>query len=350
MFEGKYTLWGGEHSLFTRKLQAMLNYLAVDYDFKLKTEEAGGAVEARLGTHFIPGLETPEGWFIHDTTPVGLLLSGKYPDRTVIPSSPVQRIAAHLLEDWADEWFGRYAISSRWCYPENVQHVAKGFYANRIGKFMDQGLTGEEEAEAAKMIEMVRDNFGLNACANRGCGPDQAYSVRRDFESLMKLADKHYSKHRFLLGDRASLGDFTFAGLFKAHVEADPTPRSWIDSCAPKMIDYMSRVFESSFHDGQYFAEDRLPETVLPFFEHMRETYHQFLLVSREALAAGDKWCEIDLGEGPVKMRSLKYSEVSRCHIKNEIESLDESDRAEVDLVLGSMGVLDAYLMPAISF
>lgn len=139
MFDGGYRLWGGEHSLFTRKLQAMLNYLAVDYEFRLKSAEAAPAVEARLGTHFIPGLETPEGWFIHDTTPIGLMLHGKYPDRPILPSSPVQRIAAHLLEDWADEWFGRYAISSRWCYPHNVEHVARGFYANRIGKFMDEG-------------------------------------------------------------------------------------------------------------------------------------------------------------------------------------------------------------------
>ena len=28
MFDGKYTLWGGGHSLFARKLEATLNYLA----------------------------------------------------------------------------------------------------------------------------------------------------------------------------------------------------------------------------------------------------------------------------------------------------------------------------------
>ena len=38
MFSGHYVLWGGEHSLFTRKLEAMLNYLDVDYEFCLKTE------------------------------------------------------------------------------------------------------------------------------------------------------------------------------------------------------------------------------------------------------------------------------------------------------------------------
>ena len=102
MFDGQYVLWGGEHSLFTRKLQAMLNYLGVSYTFKLKAETSQSRVEARLGTHFIPGLETPEGLFIHDTTPIGLMLNSKYPHRPLLPKTPVQRIAAHLLEDWAD--------------------------------------------------------------------------------------------------------------------------------------------------------------------------------------------------------------------------------------------------------
>ena len=48
MFEGRYSLWGGEHSLFTRKLQAMLNYLDVDYEFCLKTEHARADVEGCL--------------------------------------------------------------------------------------------------------------------------------------------------------------------------------------------------------------------------------------------------------------------------------------------------------------
>ena len=84
MFDGKYVLWGGEHSYFTRKLQAMLNYLTLDYEFKLKSAETGSVVEARLGTHFIPGLETPEGWgntkdSPPDWTPVAILLSPQRP-------------------------------------------------------------------------------------------------------------------------------------------------------------------------------------------------------------------------------------------------------------------------------
>ena len=111
------------------------------------------------------------------------------------------------------------------------------------------------------------------------------------------------------------------------------------------MLEHMERVFNSTTDDSYYLPDDQLPETLTPFFDHMRETYHQFLRVSRDSLAAGEKWCEVDLGEGPVKMGSLKYSEVSRCHIKKEIESFSAVDRAAVDNVLGPLGVLDAYLL-----
>ena len=47
-------------------------------------------------------------------------------------------------------------------------------------------------------------------------------------------------------------------------------------------------------------------------------------------------------------MRSLKYSEVSRCHIRNEIAGLSPADRADVDRVFGPLGVLDAYLLPPV--
>ena len=111
----------------------------------------------------------------------------------------------------------------------------------------------------------------------------------------------------------------------------------------------MNRVFGSRTDNGDYYPDDQLPETLKPLFEHMRETYHKFLVVSRQALSEGEKWCEVDLGKGPVKMRSLKYSEISRSHIKKEIESLSSEQRVKVDTVLGSMGVLEAYLLPELS-
>jgi glutathione S-transferase len=350
VFDGKYILWGSEFSLFTRKLQAQLSYQRLDYEFKLKSQDEASAIEARLGTHFIPGLKTPEGWFLHDTTPIGLMLNAKYPDRSVVPLTPVQRIASHLLEDWADEWFGRYAIHTRWCYPDNVNAIAPHFFANMSGRFMTEQLSHEEQTKALKFIPQVRDGFGLRACENRGCGPDQADAIRRDFDQLMRHADTHFESHPFLLGERASLGDFTFAGLFKAHFEADPEPISWLDDCAPILTGKMAQIFTARCNDNHWMDDDMLPATLTPFFEHMLNGHHQFLLASRKALAAGEKWCEVELGDGPVRMRALKYCEVSRCHIRAEIMKLTPPERKAVDAVLGPLGVLEAYLHGPITF
>jgi glutathione S-transferase len=348
VFDGKYILWGAEHSMFTRKLQALLNYQRLDYEFKLKSQEAGPGVEARLGTHFIPGLQTPEGWFIHDTTPIGLMLNAKYPNRAIVPTSPVQRIASHLLEDWADEWFGRYAIHTRWCYPDNVEAVAPHFFANFSGKYWADELSEDEISKALELIPMIRDGFGLRACENRGCGPDQADAIRRDFDQLMRHADTHFKSHPFLLGNRASLADFSFAGLFKAHFEIDPEPSRWLSDCAPDLRENMAKLFSAQCDGGEWLDNDTLPDTLTPFFEHMLNGHHQYLRASRDALAAGEKWCEVDCGDGPVRMRSLKYSEVSRCHIRAEIAGLSGPEREAVNKSLGPMGVLDAYLLPPI--
>ena len=74
-----------------------------------------------------------------------------------MPSSPVQRIAAHLLEDWAD---GGPAVRNQQSLvlSHNIDHVAIGL-CHAIGKFMAEGLTEDEQAEAAEEIRFVRDNW-----------------------------------------------------------------------------------------------------------------------------------------------------------------------------------------------
>ena len=80
-------------------------------------------------------------------------------------------------------------------------------------------------------------------------GLDQANAVRADFEGLMKVAATHYGQHGFLLGERACLGDFTFAGPLKLMLRQIQNP-GWIDQCAPEMLGYMNRVFESRTDDA----------------------------------------------------------------------------------------------------
>ena len=97
----------------------------------------------------------------------------------------------------------------------------------------------------------------------------------------------HYDQRPVLLGDRVRFGGLTFAGLFKAHIGADPKPHRWVEGSEPRMVEH-------------------------------------------------------------IEVRSLKYSVKSRCHIKSEIVSLSAQDRAAADAQFGPLGVLDAYLLPGL--
>ena len=60
---GKYTIYGGELSYFTRKLEAAMLFYGADFEIKPKRDPS---IEMRSGTHQVPVLHTPENWMIAD--------------------------------------------------------------------------------------------------------------------------------------------------------------------------------------------------------------------------------------------------------------------------------------------
>ena len=68
-----YTLYGGELSLFTRKLEAALKFYGAPFEFRNKADSDPAMLETRSGTHQVPVLQTPENWMLADTTPIMIL-------------------------------------------------------------------------------------------------------------------------------------------------------------------------------------------------------------------------------------------------------------------------------------
>jgi len=120
-FDGPFLIYGAERSYFTRKVEAIFRGMGIPHEFRLKTLANTAWLEARAGTHLIPVVLTPEDWMLWDSTPIAFLLQQRYPDRAIIPTTPLQRMACLLIEDWVDEWLPRAAVHSRWCYPTNAE-------------------------------------------------------------------------------------------------------------------------------------------------------------------------------------------------------------------------------------
>ncbi|MBV1881386.1 MAG: hypothetical protein KUG82_07115 [Pseudomonadales bacterium] len=340
MYKGTYTLIGLELSMFTRKLEAQLRYQKIPYQWQFKTMDKSQNIEQRSGTRFIPLLETPDGWIINDTISIGPMLSDRFPENTVIPSSPNQRALCFIIEDYYNHWMPRHALHSRWCYEDNVLDAGINFGANMVlGKSIDEARTPEENNKAEKMGAFMRDSFGLAACETQGAGPDKKEALQADYQEIMSLLSDHFKHHGFLLGGRACLADFALVGPAVGHFLQDPEPRSWLGEHEQMLKDYVARVWNGSKPDQTYLANDEIPSTLWPILEHAKKNYHAFALASIEAAAEGKKFFDLDLGHGQCKARSMKRLDKSRLHVQNEIENSQLKDND-----LKNSGILDFYL------
>jgi glutathione S-transferase len=341
MYRGKYTLIGAELSMFTRKLEAQLRYQKIPHEWKYKSMADASELEKRAGTRFIPLLETPDGWILNDTIAIGPMLSERFREAPVVPSSPIQRATCFILEDCFNHWFPRHALHSRWVNLDNAIEAGKCFGANMLlSKSIDDELTDEEKAQVAGMGKVMRDSFGLGACNVQGAGADKAEEVRNDFDAMMGLFKQHFDSNDFLLGDRACIADFAIVGPAKAHFLQDPLPLEWL---AAKGNEEMLRAYvERVFHDDEagkaYLPGDQIPDTLTPILGHAKANYQPFAKASIQAAMRGEKNFNLDLGHGEFTARSMKRLDKARLHVRDEIQGL-----ATGGSVLEELGVLALY-------
>lgn len=340
MYRGKYTLIGQELSMFTRKLEAQLRYQGIPYEWQIKTQDNSAAIEARVSTRFIPLLQTPDGWYLSDTIALGPFLHQRFDDVPVLPETPAQRGACFVLEDFFNHWLPRHALHSRWCYPDNVAWIGKKFGMNiLLGKSIYESLDETEQAQVANFGQHMLDAFGAAACEIQGAGPEKKKHIQSDFAKIVEILVEHFRHHDFLLGGRASLADFALVGPVKAHFQLDPEPRSWLAGNLSIIEKYVERVWRGGHVDQNWCAHDAIPDTIVSLFEHAVQTYQRFASSSLEAAATGEKFFELDLGDGPFTARSMKRLEKARMHVQDELLSCGAKNSC-----LGSYGVMDFYL------
>ena len=320
MYRGTYTLIGQELSMFTRKLEAQLRYQTIPYNWKIRTNENTEVISARAGTRFIPALATPDGWVINDTISIGPLLNDRFYQSPVIPYGPVQRGACFILEDFFNHWLTRHALHSRWCYPDNIVISGQRFGVNLLlGKSIEDDLTDKEQVIIKDYGQTMLNAFGAAACEIQGAGPDQSDAIKADFARLLELLVNHFKQHNFLLGNRACLADFALVGPFKAHFLMDPEPRGWLGEHLQLFEDYVARVWSGARSDTRWLDNDQLPKSLSPIFDYIIKNYHAFAGASIAAAGRGEKFFELDLGDGPFVARSMKRLEKARTHVQDEL-------------------------------
>jgi glutathione S-transferase len=346
MYRGDYGLVGSEMSMFSRKLEAQLRFQNIPWYWYFKTQERSAEIEARVGTHFIPALITPEKWMIHDTIALGPLLNDRFHLTPVIPQTPLQRACCFILEDVFNHWLGRVCVHTRWCYPDNVAWVGPRFGANRVlNRSIDSPFTKKELADLAPIGEMMYQDFGKNVCEYNGVGPNQEDAVHADYTNMLKALDTHFRDNDFLLGPRPCLADFALGGACKAHFVTDPLPEKWLGEYRDMLMNYTDRLFgDHSFSDHTWMANDKVPDSLNSVLDYAQSTYFKFARANITAGLAGEKYYEYDYGFGPTRARTQKRLNMARLHVQNELLQVGAPDQTGIRSLFAETGILEHYL------
>jgi glutathione S-transferase len=316
----KYTIYGGELSYFTRKLEAAMIFYGADFDLKPKPPEA----EARSGTHQVPVLHTPENWMIADTTPLMHLLDARFPQRRMFPGGPLG-VLVQVIEEYFDEWIARTMVHYRWHYEESAV-------------FASERMAGGN-AEAAARVR----SWGPRACRATGTDSElQQRACEEEYRRMLDALEAQLGQTKYALGDRPCAVDCILLGGLRAHTNMDPTPK--------KMVAGYSRVLawaedEADNWDGS--GELAVFPESTPFAQfvlgEMTSTYLPFVMGATEAVAAGAKAFHVETYGEDVSYLTREYPVRSREMIREEIAGLNNSDRDAIVSWLNEVGLSECF-------
>lgn len=294
MVASPYQLIAAEVSLYSGKARAFLRHKQVAFEEVFASRDViMNVVRPKTGLAMIPVLLMPDGTAVQDTTAIIDAIEARHPQRSVYPESPVLRLASLLLELYGDEWLVMPAMHYRWHYRrKNLKFILSEFgeiVAPRLPKLL-RPLAGVP----------VAAYFGGNYGRALGINRTNRAAIERSYEALLRDLDVHFNEHRYLLGDRPSVGDFGFMGPLYAHLYRDPAPGALMRRIAPNVAAWVERMNNPPDGLGVFDVNDEVPVTLDPVFARL---FAEHWPVVTDTVSAVDRWVR----EHPDKRRVSRF-------------------------------------------
>ncbi|NNU14977.1 glutathione S-transferase [Parvularcula sp. ZS-1/3] len=339
-------LYAAPLSLFSGKARAYLRWRGVAFEERLATKEVyKEIIVPRLGYAMIPVIETPEGETIQDTTEIIDHFEALAAGPSVFPEGPRQRLAAHLLELYGDEWLLLPAMHYRWRH-------------NRDFAYREFGSTAAPDASPEEQVEIGKKAATRfeGVVPMLGATPEMAPAIEASYEALLGELEAHFSVNDYCLGGRPSVGDYGLIGPLYAHLYRDPASGEIMKRLAPSVAAWVERMHEPPQPEsGDFLAGDEVPETLLPVLRRMMTEQGPCLRELCGAVAAfkgGSPDADIPraLGMQPFTLDApgVKEATGKRLIFPNGqwllqratdwLGSLDGSERASADVFLKQIG------------
>ncbi len=277
-----YRLYGAEFSLYSGKARSYLRKKGIPFE---KITSTVGVYKKfiipRTGVRYIPVVQTPEDQVYQDTTVIIDELEQRFPDHSVYPSTPKQRLTSLLLEVYADEWLVIPAMHYRWNYPA----TNADFIYQEFGSMAMPNMPGFIQRYLGKKVGAKFKGF----VPKLGIVEHNIPAIEKSYVALLEDLQAHFEEHDFLLGSRPSIGDFGLIGPLYAHLYRDPAPGKLMRTKAPAVCAWVGRMNSDRAYlkEGEWLANDEVPDTLLPILKRMADEHLPVLLDTDKQL---DEW------------------------------------------------------------
>ena len=275
---GRYTFYAWPLSYYSGKLRAYLNYKRIPYVEKPPRLWTFPKLKEKAGAGAIPVIVTPEGEWLQDTADIIDRLEQRFPKSPVVPSMPRQRIAAHLLEAWGDEFWVPSAMHYRWSFPENFSQLFQREAGDFLIPFAPRFVKDRLAQKPASLMRSFVPGLGVV--------PQQIELIERWTESMLDALDAHFATLPYLLGTRPSIGDLGLIGPLFAHLGRDPYPRRVLIEPRPHLKAWIARMQSPEQPlGGDFLADDEVPRTLQPIFQSIFTEFWPFLARTQDEVA-----------------------------------------------------------------
>ncbi len=280
--DGTFTLYGTEVSLYSGKTRAYLRWKGIPFVEQLSTLAVyRQIIVPNIGRRVIPVVRTPEGDYLQDTTAIIDALEARFPEPSVYPTRPAQRLVSLLLELYGDEWLVMPAMHYRW--QRKRQNLR--FILSEFGRTMRPQTPRLLRPVLGLLPALV---FGGLYPNYFGIGKAMHAAVERSYLGFLDDFNAHLAQHAFLLGARPTIGDFGLIGPLYAHLYRDPAPGALMRQRAPNVARWVERMQQPAEYTGPLLADDTIPETLLPILARL---LREQMPVLTDTMRAVHAWC-----------------------------------------------------------
>lgn len=272
-------LYGSQFSLFTGKARSYLIKKGIPFEEITSTLSVyKNFIIPRTGVRYVPVIQTEDDVVIQDTTVIIDALEKVYPERSVYPETPKQKLVSLLLEVYGDEWLVIPAMHYRWNFPEKNDKFIYAAFGSMVlpkgPKFIQRFLGKKVGAKFKGFVPRL----GITA--------KNIPALEASYEQLLADLNTHFKEHDFLFGGRPSIGDFGLIGPLYAHLYRDPAPGELMRQIAPYVCKWVERMISEDLPQGEFLVNDEIPETLIPVLQRMASEQLPVLIDTDRRLTA----------------------------------------------------------------